>query len=93
MTMTTALSDLRPCPFCASGAVLLQEEQYPQYGGMVQTMFTVRCTECYGQIKRATPKDAVEAWNSRGGIPARELDELELQEAEDRMLFGEDEEE
>lgn len=98
--------ELRPCPFCNNrhteepdengrvwmDALVLRAEIVRGWFDAL-TMYAVHCGNCGARGGRATTEEAaVEYWNARGGATSWELDELERQEAEDKMIFGEDEE-
>ncbi len=64
--------DLKPCPFCGSGAVLIELEDEPNRGG-----WCVECPSCKASSIVSFPvKDdarplVVEAWNRRSDTAAR----------------------
>lgn len=55
------MSELKPCPFCGSGAYVIGFESSP-----LPTMYAVVCRSCHaGTNNRTTAEGAAEAWNRR----------------------------
>ncbi len=73
--------DLKPCPFCGSGAVLVELEDEPNRGG-----WCVECPACKASSVVSFPvKDdarplVVEAWNRRSDTAAHRAGAIEALE-------------
>jgi Lar family restriction alleviation protein len=64
------MSELKPCPFCGSKAILYSElVKTGQYLPLPEGNYSVQCIECAAgtAIDWEAEQDAIKAWNRRKG--------------------------
>ena len=54
------MSDPKPCPFCGSNNVKVYDAHQAKF-----RQYNIKCKKCGARICKATPADAIEAWNRR----------------------------
>jgi hypothetical protein len=67
------VTDLLPCPFCGSNAVLssVEDQDHPDFGGHFVACTNILCAACVGlmwSLKEDCKPQLIERWNTRTAV-------------------------